>query len=308
MINDDVMGLVYITESLDADFSNTVSNMSTNKQANDILFYVTFDTNLQDFDVMNRNRRFYDKENIKERLHDEKIQSLLHTGGWFGEFDHPCEELDGEKLSPKRIQNVPPAKRAFKIMNPHFVGNVLKATIQSAQGEVGVGFGKEVLAGWVPQFSCRAIAIMVNRGNKPYVIVKKLITYDAPWYPSHKIAHATTNAKATVENIGSGITTKFDASQLTTESVIDNIITGVKSTPTDVINGITVPLTEILHDVGKTDVNVKMIMESFELDDSSLMGFGKNHRTIIIKDENNTMYTKVNPESVRKIQDFYGSF
>ena len=112
--DDNPIGYMYINESYSSD--NSVKNVDTSKKAD--LFYVTFDTNLQDFDVENRNHRYYDGKNIWECIQSDKIQSLLRTGGWFGEFDHPAPEVAGEKLSPERIQNVPPEKRAFKIMNP----------------------------------------------------------------------------------------------------------------------------------------------------------------------------------------------
>jgi hypothetical protein len=174
MNNDTPLGYVYISESFG---DSSIRNVDTCKR-ND-LFFVTFDTNLQDFDVENRNHRYYDMDNIRECIQSDKIQSMLRCGGWFGEFDHPAPEKAGEKLSPERIQNVPPEKRAFKIMSPRFTGNVLQAKIQSAQGEVGESFGKEVLAGWQAQFSCRAIANMISKNGKPYVMVKRLITYDA---------------------------------------------------------------------------------------------------------------------------------
>ena len=48
------MGYVYINESFSD--STGIKNVDTCKR-ND-LFYVTFDTNLQDFDVENRNHRY----------------------------------------------------------------------------------------------------------------------------------------------------------------------------------------------------------------------------------------------------------
>lgn len=284
-INDNPIGYMYVAESFSSD--NAIKNIDS-KHSND-LFYVTFDTNLQDFDVENRNRRYYDASNIMDCIRSEKIQSLLRTGGWFGEYDHPCSEYADQKLSPERIQNVPPEKRAFKIMNPKLVGNVLTAKIQSAQGPVGEGFGKEVLAGWIPQFSVRAIAHMVMRNGKPYVIVKRLITYDAPWYPSHAIAHATSSPVVTTKSF--------------TESVHDKI-DNVK----EKINGVMIPLKEILEEVGKTDVNAGMIMEAFDLGVDSLVGFDSSKRHVMIKDENNVIYANINPNTVKKVNDFYNSF
>ena len=274
------MGFMYISESVSD--NPRVSNMNTNKSAD--LFYITFDTNLQDFDVENRNKRYYDASNVMECIRCEKIQSLLKTGGWFGEFAHPMPTTTDEKLSAERIQDVPPEKRAFKIMEPKLVGNILTAKIQSAQGSVGEGFGKEVLAGWIPQFSARAIAQMVNKGGKPYVMMKRLITYDAPWFPSHAVAHATSAPKVTLKTF--------------TESVIS---------PTDVINGMTIPLKEILEEANK-DSNVEAIMEAFNLNISNIVGFDSKRRHTIIKDENNVIYANINPNTVKKVNDFYNSF
>ena len=79
-IEDTPMGYMYISESFSSD--SGIKNIDS-KRNNDI-WYVTFDTNLQDFDVMNRNKRYYDAGNIMECIRSEKIQSLLRTGGWFG--------------------------------------------------------------------------------------------------------------------------------------------------------------------------------------------------------------------------------
>lgn len=284
-MEDTPMGYMYISESFSSD--NAIQNIDT-KRNND-LWYVTFDTNLQDFDVMNRNKRYYDAGNIMECIKSEKIQSLLRTGGWFGEFEHPIPERVSDKFSPERIQNVPPEKRAFKIMSPSLCGNVLKAKIQSAQGSVGESFGKEVLAGWIPQFSCRAIANMVSKNGKPYVNVKRLITYDAPWYPSHAIAHATSKPKV--------ITKSF------TESVGSMI-----ESATDYINGVMIPLKEILMDVGHKDVNAGLILEAFDLSLDNLCGFDMAKEHVIIRDENNVIYANINPNTVKKVNEFYNSF
>lgn len=284
MNNDTPLGYVYISESFG---DSSIRNVDTSKHAD--LFYVTFDTNLQDFDVENRNHRYYDMDNIRECIQSEKIQSMLRCGGWFGEFDHPAPEKAGDKLSPERIQNVPPEKRAFKIMSPRFTGNVLQAKIQSAQGEVGESFGKEVLAGWQAQFSCRAIANMISKNGKPYVMVKRLITYDAPWFPSHAIAHATS------------------APVVTTKSFTESVETVIESAK-DKIRDIFVPLKEILEEVGNHDVNANLIMEAFDLPMENLYGFSKDHKQVIIKDENNMVYANINPETVKKVNEFYNSF
>jgi hypothetical protein len=286
-VDDLDLGYVYLGEDATS-FNTTLDNLKRDMN----VFYITFDTNLQDFDVQNRNRRYYDAQNIMDCIKSEKIQSLLRTGGWFGEFDHPSPENQNEKLTPERIQNVPPKYRAFKIMNPHLEGNILKAKIQSAQGEIGESFAKEVLAGWIPQFSARSIASIVMKNGKPYAHVRKLITYDSVLFPSHEIAIATSKPQITVKSF--------------TESVNDEAV--IKEKVKDTITNIMLPLNQILEDIGKRDVTTQMIMESFELDMDNLYGFDPTYEHVILKDENNMIYSKISPESAKRVQDFLTSF
>lgn len=276
------LGFAYISESCIC--NESVNNLDVNRNAD--LFFITFDANLQDFDVENRNKRYYDAQNVWQCIQTEKIQSLLRTGGWFGEFEHPIPILENDKFSPQRIRNVIPEKRAFKIMNPYLSGNKLKAKIQSAQGPVGEGFGKEVLAGWIPQFSARSIANMIMKNGKPYVQMKLLITYDAPWYPSHACAEATSAPKVTTRSFN--------------ESVEDDVMTESKD--------IFMPLKEILTEVGKTDVNAQVIMESFDLTEADLLGFDKSHKHLIVQESNNKLFVNIDPKTVNKVDDFFRSF
>lgn len=279
------MGLMYMAEECTGDAA-CIKNIDVYDKNN--LFYVTFDTNLQSFDVINRNQRMYKAKNIMDCIQQEKIQCQLRDGCWFGEFDHPTPEYKDQQLSPERIQNVPPAKRTFKIMNPKLSGNLLQGRIQSAQTEIGIGFAKEILAGWTPSFSCRAIATLKLVDNKPTVDVRRLITYDSVWYPSHKEAHAISTVKPVSKII-----------KTYTESVND-----IK----EKINDVMIPLKEILESVGKTDVNTQMILESFDLNESALQGFDNSRKRVIIKDKDNTIYANISPETKHRVDDFFNSF
>lgn len=284
-LNDD-LGYVYISETSIADDRKLVSNINVTDVNN--IFFVTFDTNLQSFGDINRNQRSYLFDNVWECIQQEKIQCLLRDGCWFGEFDHPTPEYQGQKLSPERIQNVPPAKRTFKIMKPRKAGDLLQATIQSAQTEIGIGFGKEILAGWIPSFSARAIASLKLINGKPTVIVRRLITYDSVWYPSHKRAHAITKAHPVMKKI-----------QTFNESAEDS---------GEYVETVLIPLKEILESVGKTDVNTQMIMESFELPMENLYGFTESRNQVIIKDDDNMIYANISPKTKKKVDDFFNSF
>jgi len=283
----DDMGFVYISEQSIADDRKMLTNIDTyNKNG---IFYITFDTNLQSFGDINRNKRSYNIDNVWSCIQQEKIQCLLRDGCWFGEFNHPTPEFQGQKLSPERIQDVPPDYRTFKIMRPRKAGDLLQATIQSAQTDRGIGFAKEILTGWTPSFSARAIASLKLINGKPTVIVRRLITYDAVWYPSHERAHAISKATAHVKGIKAVV-----------ESAGDIIKKGMET--------VLIPLKELLEDVGKTDVSTQMIMESFDLPMESLVGISDDHNHAIIKDEYNTIYANISPKTKKRVDDFFNSF
>ena len=69
-----------------------------------------------------------------------------------------------------------------------------------------------------------------------------------------------------------------------------------------------IPLKEILESVGKTDVNTQMILESFELTADDIVGIDKTHNFAIIKDNDNTIYANINPETKHRVDDFFNSF
>ena len=125
--------------------------------------------------------------------------------------------------------------------------------------------------------------------NVPTVFVRKVITYDSVWYPSHEIARATSKPSAHLENIRNFC-----------ESAVDNIAASVRN--------VMIPLKEILESVGNTDVNTQMILESFELTDENLYGFTPDHKHVIIKDEDNTIYANISPKTKKRVDDFFNSF
>lgn len=130
---------------------------------------------------------------------------------------------------------------------------------------------------------------MVSKNGKPYVIVKRLITYDGVTYPSHEIAHATSGPKVTTKSF--------------TEKVGDTI-----NTVTEKINDIMIPLKDILIDVGTKDVNTQVILESFDLPLENLVGFDGERKHVIIRDDDNRIYADISPETAKRVNDFFTSF
>lgn len=279
------LGYVYISEASNEGY-NVVKNPKTFDK--DGIFYVTFDTVLQSFGVKNRNQRYYEQANIQERLRDEKIQSALAHNGWFGELDHPMQTHKDKPLSPERIQNIDYDRRCVVIQNPRFRGNLLEATITTTPGGKGPDLARDIIGiNYKPMFSCRAIASLQMINNKPTVMVRRLITYDTVQYASHREADMISAPKAVMKNV-----------QAVTESTHGYVTT----------SDVMVPLKEILELVGKKDVNTQMIMESFELGNDSLVGFGPERKNVIIKDKDNMIYANINPNTKKLVDDFFASF
>ena len=280
---DETMGMVFIEEQTSPD-QNVVKNLDVYDKNG--IFYVDFETCLHSFDVMNRNSRMYEASNIGECLQTERIQSYLNHGGWFGEMNHPTSKYKDRPLSSERIQDIDMGNTSHKMLNPHIEKNLLVSRVQSDSGtKAGMNLAKKMVQGFVPGFSCRAIATLNLKNGKPVVKVRKIVTYDWVLYQSHREA----------EQLKS-IPTKFVSK---VANAVSMVAEQVENTSKDIL----IPLKEILESAGKTDVNAQMIMESFELEDSSLVGFSKNNRHIIMKDNNNMIYCNLSPNTRKKVND-----
>lgn len=286
---DDDLGFVYIAEQTSPYDEKHIKNIDVTDKGR--VFFVEFDAILHSFEVINRNNRQYLRSNVEDLINNsEKIQTWLAKNAWYGEMDHPMEIIDGQKLTQQRIANPYMPNRSHKIMRPTFEGNLLKAHIQTSSGtDAGRGFAAEIIQGLIPSFSCRMLATLKLINGKPTVIGRKLITYDWVLYPSHKEAEMITPATGVMKGI-----------KTITESARDF----VKKKSEDII----LPLKEILENVGMKDVNAQVIMESFELDSSNILGFDDSLEHLMIQDDRNVIYSKMSRETVNEVHDFYRSF
>ena len=125
----DDLGFMFISEQTSPD-TNIVSNLTEKKTPNG-LFYYEFDSILQSFDVINRNRRMYNADNVWSCIAESpKIQDHLRGDRWFGEADHPMQVYQDKPLSAERLQNVPPTLSSHKIRNPRMAS--LRPVFESA--------------------------------------------------------------------------------------------------------------------------------------------------------------------------------
>ena len=287
-LNNDIMGMVFIEEVTTPE-QNMLKHFDV-VDKNGIL-YVDFESCLHSFDVLNRNSRMYEASNIEECLKTERIQSYLAHGGWFGEMNHPLPKYKDKPLSPERIQDIDMDNTSHKMLNPRVEGNLLISRIQTDAGtDAGMNLARKMIQGFIPAFSCRAIATLVMKGGKPVVVVRKIITYDWVLFQSHREAEQTSKPAKFVSKVANTVN---EVTEKVTDAVNNNIV---------------IPLKEILENVGRTDVNAQIIMESFELDTNDLVGFRKDNKHMIMRDNNNMIYCDIDAKSRSKVNDFFRSF
>lgn len=210
-------------------------------------------------------------------------------------MNHPTPEHKDRPLSPERIQDIKMSNTSHKMLNPHCEGNLLVSRIQSDAGtEAGMNLAKKMVQGFIPGFSCRAIASLMLEAGKPVVNVRKIITYDWVLFQSHREAEQIRNKP-----------TKFVSK---VANAVTEVTEKVHEKFTETAEGLLIPLKEILESVGKRDVNTQIIMESFDLNNDDLVGFTNDHRNIIIRDNNNMIYCNIDQESRKRVNEYFKSF
>lgn len=149
------------------------------------LFYVRFETVLQDFNVQNRNRRIYTSKAMIPSLQAEHIIELENKKSWFGEAGHPMTD------DVKRILTIDPKLISHKIVS-HTANNMgCRGVIETLDNEYGKSMTKHILQGMEPAFSLRALAPLVKKPDGSAVVESRahVVTYDWVILPSHKTAY-----------------------------------------------------------------------------------------------------------------------
>ena len=203
---------------------------------------VEFDTNLQDADFTNRNKRYYAREQLFPQLTSTRTLELIRTRNLYGEAGHPTSK----DLTVQ--QTVNPNNRNHLILRLWTDDRMVRGRIRAAATRVGDDFHRSVIDGTTPAFSLRALGSIENTRNGAEVRNLKLITYDFVIFPSHATAYGDT------VKIGDQVDT---AVQTESSRIFLN----------ESDNGLLIPVTEksITKFVTEQSKNIKNVVESFEL-------------------------------------------
>jgi hypothetical protein len=153
------------------------------------LFYVRFNTFLQEFNVKNRNRRSYAQGPMAQSLQAPHIAELLDKKTWLGEAGHP------QTTDVARILTIDPKLTSHRINSIRLENNFLKGEVETLDdGHYGTQMTKNILQGLEPAFSLRALASLIKQGDGSSLMNSKchIVTYDWVILPSHASAYRDT--------------------------------------------------------------------------------------------------------------------
>lgn len=237
-------------------------------------FYIVFEGILQSFGVLNRNGRMYDADNIMNCIqNDPYINAMLAQNSWMGELEHPTAIYENQNLSLARLAAVFPANTSHFIRKPRLEGNLLKATIQTdSSNQNGMNMAIKIVDGKViPGFSARVLGELKTKNGKPFVEVKKLITYDYVLFPSHKEALGIVNKP-------------FAESVKTVEKAM---------------NGSIIFFEELAKDAAKNSEDAQILCESFGLSNDDIIGLTSTGNSVVLKENKNIYVCPITNEMAR---------
>lgn len=264
--------------------------------------FASFEACLHSFDVLNRNRRMYDGNNIWECIEkSDRIQDSLKKHCWGGECDHPGQDFENAKLTAERVQKIQMPNISHIIVKPEMRNGMLVSTIETYSGtDVGMGMCRAMAQGLIPSFSCRSIATMKYKDGKPYVYVRKVITYDWVLYPSHREA----------EQIGKAEFKQGSQKFILESASSDGVIT-YESPFSSYSKDIYVPMAEMAdfdEFIKEHDDNVSAIMESGIFEDAHVVGKDPVTDNIVMESGTNTIFVNTSIKTKNAVNDFLSSF
>lgn len=140
---------------------------------------------IQEAELPNRNKRIYSKKALMEALARPMVQEKLRNKNFYGESGHPMEETIQRQtyIDQRNISHI--------ITNLEWEGNLLKATIETANTQAGRDFQGLIRQGSKVSFSMRGVGGQTKKKDGYDFIDGGLhiLTYDWVVFPSHEKAY-----------------------------------------------------------------------------------------------------------------------
>ncbi len=138
---------------------------------------------LQTADERNRNGRFYPHEELIPGIKAPRLQELISVGYLRSESGHP---LSKDLVRQQTIVDSNTNAVFLKVWN---IGNNIWAQFTPTNNALGESLGLDLLDGYKPAWSLRALGSLCNTRRGAEVRNLKIITWDQVIYPSHPGAY-----------------------------------------------------------------------------------------------------------------------
>lgn len=153
----------------------TVDRNGTNK--------VTAEGTLQEANMKNRNQRWYSDNELFPQITCPRTQELVTTGNMRAENGHPMDS------NITRQSTIDPNNTVAIFTALWTEGNFVKGRFRGTNNAKGEEFNQDLLDGFLPSWSLRALGRVEQTARGGEVKGLKLITYDRVIYPSHDKAY-----------------------------------------------------------------------------------------------------------------------
>ena len=176
MIDPNIGYVIIETATTSQDFKPTIVRSMDKKR-------VVAEVILQEANEKNRNGRFYDSNELFPQITAPRTQELIQHGELRAENGHPLSK------DIQRQSTIDPNNTVAIFLKLWTDGNLIKAHARGTNNEKGEEFNQDLLDGFSPAWSLRALGSIINTGRGAEVKNPKLITWDRVIYPSHPRAY-----------------------------------------------------------------------------------------------------------------------
>lgn len=188
---------------------------------------VKINADLQDTSELNRNKRKYPTNVIRNGLQRENIAELIANKSWFGEAGHPIDPTVQRQMTVMQ-QNI-----SHRILDYNFRGPIVNGTVKTAPTEMGRFMRDVILDGedaMKSAFSLRAMGpVKETAAGRIVQDPLTIVTYDWVFFPSHRKAYQQAILGVTGNGNTNALTESASMIPLLEASAIDYIASESKN-------------------------------------------------------------------------------
>ena len=246
---------------------------------------------LQTAEQRNRNGRWYAREELFREIKSPRTMELLHARALRGELGHPLSK----ELAR---QSVIDDSRTCVIYNKIWAdGMNIMGEYTTTNNEFGRTLNQDILEGYIPAFSLRALGSVKTTKNGIEVVNMRMITYDQVIYPSHSNAYTTRILSENADVITEGA-----------------ISIGYEKDPNETPNSLTesriIPLTndDVRKMISADSKNIKFVKECMDFAYDSVVLSENGARVILTTNEGAKMVVNLERYVKNEIMDYCSKF